>query len=295
MSNSANVPYNISGDSSATEVLLIGQLAHSLFMQSLDSSLFHHNITELDLIPLSTSNTQHAAIKPGLAHGLWYSLQRLARIILCAANNYTPGVTEGPLPLTIPIDALTQIGLPIPTIIVAERHHDANPLLFVQHRRFQEIVIRTLQWVGKGGLQWIASAMERSGQLGTESLWHWECIVQMRDAPSLNFGIFKEQVEAELYKVQRGIEMEEANGGQVPALNSEVIIHPFASNNPPAGATRAVNNLRSFLQSIHNIFPPAPVQDNPPTYPPQDVADLIQTLERLHVADIVGIEMDTFE
>jgi hypothetical protein len=292
-------PDPINWGSSASEVILTAQLAHSLYMGGIDATFFHYDFSDLDLIPLSTSNTDHAAIQPGLAHGLWYALRRLARIILCAANHYTPGQSTGDLPKVIPNAALAQIGLPSPAILAVEQYPDQNPLLFVQNRTFQFVLLRTLQAVGQSAVRWIASAIQRSGTHEEYSAWNWACATQVKFPYPLDFDLFQGSVQRELERIKLATVLDETLGDQHSPPCQELIVHPFASLSRPHNESRAVSELRDFLCSLsRSIPPPSPfaASNGPPT--PSggiDVAQLAALLERLRLTDFQEVDTNTFE
>src|ERR1700731_3282105 len=145
---------------STHEVLLTACLLQTLFLRSLDSSFLHYVITDLDFYLVGGPKNLHG-IKPGLAQGLWYTLQRLGRIILCAAHNYVPGVSEGPMPSCIPTEALQEIEMSFPSIVYAETHPDCNPLVSAQPMETLRLLIATLQCVGIPGAPWIRERVRR--------------------------------------------------------------------------------------------------------------------------------------
>jgi hypothetical protein len=294
MSFSRIIDY-IPSDATSNEVILTGQLAHLRFMQTLDISFLHHELSALDFIPMSESNNQHVAIKPGLAHGLWYTLQRLARIVLCASNDYNPNEDSGPLPTTIPAVALEQLDLPFPPIVHAEVYPDSNPLLFVQSRRFQEILIRTLQWTGINAIYWISAAIRRSGELGDESLWKWDTLLDLERAPLADFNTFHQEIHRQLDALVQRTAIEEAAfevAGE--PRDSEMIVHPVVGS-PIAGEARCVTELREFLQSIHQSFPARAYNDEEEEeggIRMGTVQDLIEVLERMDIGHITGIHFE---
>jgi hypothetical protein len=241
-------PY-IPPSNTPNETQLINQVVQLLLSQSIDTSLLHHNVTNLDLIPIDGISDDFIAIKLGLAHRLWFTLQHFARVILCAANDYKPSELAG-LPLLIPAQVLEQISLPFPNIIYTESCTDSNPLIYVQHQKFQEVVIHMLQWAGLSAIEWIAITIERSNILGEESLWKWDGLLRLlgRTVDSENF---KDQIEREL---------DEAN---TLALTSEIfgstnngnylqdlVFHPVTGRAITHEAT-SIGELRNFLEATN--------------------------------------------
>jgi hypothetical protein len=238
--------------STANEVILTAQLMHALFDHSLDASLLHYVPSGLDFIPSDGNGTSNVKIRPGLAHGLWFSLQRLGEIIFCAANDYKPGVSWGPLPTTISADALAQISLPFPSVCYTVLYPDSNPLLLSQPRETQDIIIAALQWCGMNALRWINNAIERSALWDEESLWEWEDTFNLRPRPSLDFGYFRSQVLTELNDLQRNGTLLDDFG---PGNDFRTVVDPSRVLYRPRPDSRSVAELRIFLHSIHNIFP----------------------------------------
>ena len=171
MSTEAATAY-LSPFASTHEVLLTARLLQTLFLRSLDSSFLHYIITDLDFYRIGGSKDLYG-VKPGLAHGLWYTLQRLGRVILCAAHDYVPGVSKGPLPFYLPLEALQEIQMDFPAIVFTEIYPDNNPLVTAQSVESLQLTISTLQCVGRQGVKWITEAMRRSARKGGESLWRW--------------------------------------------------------------------------------------------------------------------------
>src|SRR5437667_4311525 len=131
-----------------------------------------------------------------------------------------------------------------------------NPMLFVQSRRFQHSVIATLQGVGRAALQWIATAIERSGELAEDSLWDWENVLEFENGLGMNFGIFSLRIYLELQKIKNTTIAEDSGGNQGSTTSTELTIHPFTSGSPPGLESRGITDLRNLLRSLHNIFPP---------------------------------------
>ena len=277
----------ISPFASTHEVILTARLLQTLFLRSLDSSLLHYNVTELDFYSIGGPGNLHG-IKPGLAHGLWYTLQRLGRIILCAAHNYIPGVSEGPMPSCIPTEALQEIEMSFPSIVYAETHPDCNPLVSAQPMENLRLVIATLQCVGIQGVRWISEAMRRSARRGEESLWRWGGFIELRDAHPSDFGMFADRVFEEINFLRRQSLLEELFDGREDDEERRGPSH-FESD--------AIDSLREFLVSHTTVFS---LQDhrwgNIEGYTrdeivPGDLEGIVALLSHLGLTDIVGVPM----
>jgi hypothetical protein len=287
MSSTASSTY-ISPFASTNEVVITARLLQTLFLRSLDSSFIQYTATDLDFYLVGGPQNLYG-IKPGLAHGLWYTLQRLGRIILCAAHNYVPGVTKGALPFYIPHQALDQIHMSFPTVVLAEIYPDNNPLVSAQPLNHLKLAIATLQCVGMRGLNWITEAMRRSARNGEESLWKWGSVVELRDAHPDNFGLFADRVIDEINFIRQQTLTEELFFDEDNDGDDE--------ERPNRIESGVIDDLRRFLVSHHTVFSQQKHQcaklaemNNHETKP-TELDELVEILDELGLTDITGIPL----
>jgi hypothetical protein len=226
---------------SCNEVILTAQLAVHTFLQSLDVGFIHHKLTDLDFQLHTHFNPPVTLVRPGFAQGLWYSIQHLAKVILCAGNGYIPGQTHGNLPLSLPKAALDQVNLPSPTILLTLQHGDVNPIFAFPDEYTQKMTISSLQYAGMVAVQWILLAMERSGKFGEDSLWNWESVVDLKPMVS---EVFSCQMEEELNRIRE-------TGFLATHDSSNPLSTPILFQQEPW----SIGSLRNFLCAVHNIFP----------------------------------------
>ena len=291
MSTEAATAY-LSPFASTHEVLLTARLLQTLFLRSLNSSFLHYVVTDLDFYLVGGPKNLHG-IKPGLAQGLWYTLQCLGRIILCAAHNYVPGVSQGPLPHCIPLEALQEVQMNFPAVVFAEIYPDNNPLVSVQPVEGLRLTIGTLQCVGRQGVKWITEAMRRSAKKGEESLWRWGGFVELRDAHPSDFGIFADRVLEEVGHMRRQSLVEEMFEGSEDDEDGRRGSCHFESE--------VIDDLRRFLVSHTSVFSlqshhwvklkgEAKEEDRP-----AELDDLVKFLDHLGLTDVVGIPVKTWD
>jgi len=279
------------------EVLLVARLVHLLFMNSLDCSLLHHHVSKLDFVNIPHNTRGHVAIVPGLAHGLWFTVQRLAQIILCAANRYSPDRNEGPLPLSIPKEALDQVALPPPGALAAVIHPERNPLLFVQDISSQRIALGTIQHVGLRTIYWIVEAIKRSADVGFDSRWDWANSLAMLGCPSTEFGIYHAQIIEEINKQKNG-SLSEDLFLRDDSDSDEEIVDGWPIDRPKAPIeSNAIAELRDIVEGLYITFPTVDVHCFPPPvnqYTPQEVSNVVEILDRLELTDVLGIDFNSF-
>jgi hypothetical protein len=283
-----------------TEILLVARLIQALFLSSLDCSLFRHTVTKLDFVDMPNNTPGHVAIVPGLAHGLWFSIQRLAQLILCAGNKYSPVKSDGPLPLSIPKAALDQISLPPPGALATVIRSERNPLLFVQDIASQRVAIATIQFVGLKTVRWIIDAIERSADLGYESLWDWAGVMELKGCPPNDFGFFRSQVIEEVERMRHGSLAEDLF---LDLDSSDDETDKVGSGWPPDRPkapieSNAIAELRDVVEAVYITFPaldihymPAPVCH----YTSEDVNGMVSVLDQLNLTDVLGFEMRNFQ
>jgi hypothetical protein len=278
----------ISRFASTHEVIITARLLQTLFLRDLDTSFLQYIVTDFDFYFVGGPQSLYG-IKPGLAHGLWYSLQRLGRIILCAAHDYTPGVTKGALPFHIPDQALEEINMVFPTVVLAEIYPDNNPLVAAQSLHHLKLAIATLQCVGRRGLNWITEAIRRSSRNGEESHWRWGNFVELKDAHPDDFGPFADRVWSEVNMVRQ----KELNGELYFDEDEDGdVIHQPSRMEPSV-----IDDLRRFLVSHHSVFArqqhkEANMELNKGGYTkPTELDELVEILDELGLTDIAGIPL----
>jgi hypothetical protein len=287
---SSNVaPNYISPFTSTHEVIVTARLLQTLFLRSLDTSFLQYIVTDFDFYFIGGPRNLYG-IKPGLAHGLWYSLQRLGRIILCAVHDFTPGVSKGPLPYHIPSKALEEINMVFPTVVLSEIYPDNNPLVAAESLHYLKLSIATLQCVGRRGLMWITEAMRRSARNGEDSLWKWGHFIELKDAHPNDFGPFADRIWSEINLVRQ----KELSG----ELYFDEDENGDVKHQPSAMEPSVIDDLRRFLVSHHTVFTrqqhkEANMELNKGGYTkPTELDELVEILDELGLTDIAGVPPD---
>jgi len=286
---------------SGFEVLLVARLIQTLFLSSLDCSLFSHTVTKLDFLVVPNTKAGQVAIVPGLAHGLWFSLQRLARIIFAAGNKYSPIRHEGPLPLTIPQIAFDQLGLAPPGVLATLVYPERNPLLFIQDIAAQRVAITTIQFVGQKTIRWIIDAIIRSAEVQWGCYWDWSGVLELKGCPPQDFGIFRAQVIEEIEKMRTGSLSEDLFIQDSSDEDTEKLVDSCGwPPDPPTTPieSNAIAELREVVEAVRVTFPALDVHyvPLPPcSYEMQDINNMANLLDRLELTDIVGLDMRNFQ
>jgi hypothetical protein len=286
--SSSNAQNYASPFASTYEVIITARLLQTLFLRSLDSSFLNYTTTNFDFYLIGGPRNLYG-IKPGLAQGLWYTLQRLGRIILCAAHGYVPGASTGPLPYHIPHQALEEINMNFPTVVLSEIYPDNNPLVSAQPLVNLKLAIATIQCVGRRGLTWITEAMRRSARNGEESLWKWGSLVELRDAHPDNFGLFADRVIQEIDYIRQ------------KTLTEELFFDEEDEENEGERSNHAestvIDDLRRFLVSHHTVFTTQNYQPvklgwgDENSTKPTELDELVEVLDELGLTDIAGIPL----
>jgi hypothetical protein len=270
------------------EVIITARLLQTLFLRSLDCSLLQYIVTDFDFYFVGGPQELYG-IKPGLAHGLWYSIQRLGRIILCAAHGYTPGASKGALPHYIPDKAMEELQMSFPTVVLAEIYADHNPLLAAQPLHSLKVAIATLQCVGRHGVNWISEAVRQSARNGGKSHWKWGAMVELTDAHPSNFGPFADRVITEIELIrQKELAGEFYFDGEDDGE---------AEERPGHFEPSVIDNLRQFLVSHHSVFAQQKRKEVNSELKangfvkPTELDELVEILDGLGLTDISGVPL----
>jgi len=160
----------------AIEASIHDPFIRALFQGALNTRVLNHQLCALD-IEQTTEGT--FSVKKEIAIAIWQDVIKIAQIIHCAANDFSPfdqASFSGArlLPLTIPEHALESISLPAPIISISLVRPKANPLL-VTFDNLESVKQRVefVQSMANTYLAWLGVALGRSLQQGLRSQWNF--------------------------------------------------------------------------------------------------------------------------
>ena len=141
-----------------------------------DDLILSYTPCVLDFVPVLAYGSTTYHMNRELANAIWFELIHRARVILCAANNFNPfssDNTSRPLPTTIRLEALQQLGVSWPVVALTYIYPHRNPLLDEAPKETLFALFRTIQHAARWYSKWIFNAIQQSLALGPQSLWNW--------------------------------------------------------------------------------------------------------------------------
>jgi hypothetical protein len=126
-----------------------------------------------DFASTEINGVSFALLDRTFATALWWSLARLARTIVDAANSEVSD-TERILNSTIHPELFSELGMTVPAVLgIGSLHSDFNPLnSFMPLEKLCEL-IGLLQLAGRQALEWMTVARRRAVLQGTLSHWNF--------------------------------------------------------------------------------------------------------------------------
>jgi hypothetical protein len=258
------------------------KLAGSLLLSSINPGALYLHLTADEIHPVPGHYPPLARIHPAFADSLWATLRHLAAIILCSGNCLSPEAAARNPPHSIPATALSQIGLPLPSIVAIETLGERNPLRLDRTLGDQYFTVRTLQYAGRGAIAWLACAIERSASLGDDCAWQWAYGLSLRPP----FAVDADAVQAALERELQDLRPPSSVRGR------QVIHHPL---NPTLATTPAAADLCRFLHDRTRGFSNASSNSNGPITPPSspDPSPAIRDAEEDQLSDLTDLSLDS--
>ena len=166
-----------SSNSPSNALIRSHDFTRNIFARTLrDDLILSYTPCVLDFVPVLAYGSTMYHMNRELANAMWFELIHRARIILCAANNFNPfssDNTSQPLPTTIRLEALQQLGISWPVVALTYIYPHRNPLLDKAPKETLFALFRTIQRAARWYSEWIFNAIQRSLALGPWSLWNW--------------------------------------------------------------------------------------------------------------------------
>ncbi|KAJ7756496.1 hypothetical protein DFH07DRAFT_773193 [Mycena maculata] len=138
-------------------------------------NIFDRPLRPADVTEYDHDGVHYAELNPNVAIKLWNGLLVTAHYILAAAQHTTArSIRE--LRSFVPVDHLTSLGVPFPTIVTLKRHSGVNPFFANKHLTLEDLgnLYDRLQYTGRIALFWIDFTANQSIHHDSFGRWGWD-------------------------------------------------------------------------------------------------------------------------